>query len=110
MPDEMKEIHQSIAEPIAAAARGRAPVKTGTLKSTIKASSTPTLARVSFGGARTVKGKSGKSYAGPVHYGGYPAGYAGNRFVTDVYLSAKPKALQQYAAAIEALLKKENLT
>jgi len=65
LPKELQKIHKSIAEPVAEAARLKAPVgKTGRLKRSVKAYGTQRISAIGAG-ARLL-------YAGPIHYG-WPA-------------------------------------
>lgn len=59
---DLKAVHLEIAEAVAAKARTKAPVKTGALKKTIRASGTKTAATVRMGSKRV-------PYANTVHWG-----------------------------------------
>ena len=60
--DDLKEFHLDLAELVMARALSRAPVRTGRLRETIRASGTKTAGRVRAGFKRV-------PYAGPVHFG-----------------------------------------
>lgn len=59
---DLKAVHLEIAEAVAAKARTKAPVKTGALKNSIRASGTKTAATVRMGSKRV-------PYANTVHWG-----------------------------------------
>ena len=60
--EDLKELHLDLAEMVAERAASLAPVRTGTLQQTIRASGTKTAGRVRAGFKRV-------PYAGPVHFG-----------------------------------------
>jgi len=60
--DDLKKFHLDLAELVMARALSRAPVRTGRLRETIRASGTKTAGRVRAGFKRV-------PYAGPVHFG-----------------------------------------
>lgn len=100
LPEEMTAIHRDIAEPVAEAAKARAPKRTGRLRDSIKPQFTKTTARVRMGGAKV-------PYAGPVHYGWPARNIEANPFLVAAYEDRKPQILREYADRIEALLDKE---
>ena len=61
--EDLKELHLDLAEMVADRAASLAPVRTGRLRETIRASGTKTAGRVRAGFKRV-------PYAGPVHLGG----------------------------------------
>jgi hypothetical protein len=68
-------IGDTLAQPIAANARTRAPRRSGRLADSIMVTTGPEDALIEAG--------EGLPYAVVVHYGGYPGGYKGNPFLTD---------------------------
>jgi hypothetical protein len=74
------EIGDTLAEPIAAQARTRAPRRSGRLADSIVTTVGPEDALIEAG--------EGLPYAVVVHYGGYPGSYPGNPFLTDALNNA----------------------
>ncbi len=98
LPKEMRQINLRMAEPLANAARARAPKRTGRMAGSIRANATPTTASVSMGSRLPYP------YAPIVHYGGYPGDYPGQPFITDVLSNAAPGIPEAYTAEIERFI------
>ena len=97
--DELTAIHQEVAEIAASRARIRAPVLTGTLRSTIRASGTKRMAVIRAGFAAV-------PYAG-VHEWGWPKRHIKERsYLRDGAHETEPQWRKVYDERVEDLLEK----
>lgn len=83
----MKLIHQEIAGPVAALAKRKAPRRTGKLISTIRPSSTTTMARIQAGPL---------IYAPIIEFGGYPGNYPGQSYLYAAMEERAAESLRLY--------------
>jgi hypothetical protein len=93
----LRAAHQAVARTVTAAARPRAPHRTGRLAASVRPGATVAGALVRAGNGRV-------PYAGPIHYG-WPARHiAAHPFVIDAARSTEPVWTAAYLADIERTL------
>lgn len=110
--EDLKELHLDLAKMVADRAEALAPVRTGRLKETIRASGTKTAGRVRAGFKRV-------PYAGPVHFG-WPTrpndakGWLGgpiepNPFLYDALDQRYNKVFEAYFRGVKEIQRKAGL-
>ena len=110
--EDLKELHLDLAKMVADRAEALAPVRTGRLKETIRASGTKTAGRVRAGFKRV-------PYAGPVHFG-WPTrpndakGWLGgpiqpNPFLYDALDQRYNKVFEAYFRGVKKIQRKAGL-
>ena len=95
---DMREAGRAAITPVANEARSRVPQLTGGLAGSVRVSATRTGASVRMGSKKVL-------YAGPVEFGGYPAGrefVATGRYLFPAARDLAPAAARDYEAAINA--------
>ena len=110
--DDLKQLHEDLAQMVADTAANRAPVRTGNLRDTIRASGTKTAGRVRAGFKRV-------PYAGPVHFGwntrpdsskGWRGGpIAPNPFLYDALDERRGEVLNAYFQGVKKIQRKAGL-
>lgn len=101
--EDMKETHRVAGEIVAAAAKPLAPVRTGTLSSTISSSPTKYQGRVKIGRGASVP------YAGPIHFGWPARRIAPQPFIYEALDGRRDEVLQTYEKRINDLIVKHQL-
>src|SRR5690606_2175225 len=102
-PKEMRDINKTVAAPIAEDARRRVRSRSGRLARTAKAQGGQRYARVAAG-RKGLDPRTGYSYAGVIHCGGYPGSYRGNPFLTDAMDAKREKAVDEYLRLTDQFL------
>ncbi len=97
--EDLKAIHREAAETVADEARGRAPVLTGNLRSTVRFGATKTRAYVSAGRKRV-------PYAGPIHFGWPARNIEAQPFMYDAMDARANEVAERYVKRIEDLVKR----
>lgn len=97
---ELGAIHKKVAEPIAAAARARAPRRDGDLAGSIRASGTRRTAKVTAGGI------GGVVYAGPIHFGWPGHNIEPQPFLQDALYAEAGSTHKLYEAEIDDWLRR----
>ena len=97
---DLKTAHSQAATVAAIGARQRAPVLTGALKATIRASGTKTAGIVRVGNNRKVR------YAKPIHWGWPSRHIAANRFASEGAQATEPTWLLIYERYIDTTVDK----
>jgi len=95
--DDLKPVHGRAAAVVAAAARSRAPVRSGRLAGSVRSSGTRRAGVVRAGRARI-------PYAGPIHWGWPRRHIAANTFLTDAAAATEPVWVEMYVHDVEQLL------
>jgi HK97 gp10 family phage protein len=101
----MKPTHQEAADIVAEAARGKAPVRTGRLRRSVKGSAVMSGGRVRIG----YGGGAPSLYAGPIHFGWPARRIRPQPFVYDALDPKRPDVLRLYERRIDELTKKYDL-
>jgi phage gpG-like protein len=96
LPRGLTQVHKTVAEPVAARARGKVRSRSGRLAGTIRAQGTQKIARVSAG--------QRLPYGAINHWGGYPGAYAGNPFLTDAINEMSHSSLVLYESELNKWL------
>lgn len=102
---EMKDVHREAAEIVAADARRRAPVRSGRLRSSIRATAVLSGGRVRLGFGGGVPAL----YAGPIHFGWPARRIRPQPFVYDALDPRRPDVLKLYEERMDELTKKYGL-
>lgn len=102
---EMKPTHLQAAEIVSADARSKAPVRSGRLRNSIKASAVMSGGRVRIG----YGGGAPSLYAGPIHFGWPARRIRPQPFVYDALDPKRPEILRLYEDRIDELTKKYDL-
>ena len=111
--DDLKQLHEDLAQMVADTAANRAPVRTGNLRETIRASGTKTAGRVRAGF------KSKAPYAFPIHFGwatrpdankGWRGGpISPNPFLYDALDERRGEVLNAYFQGVKKIQRKAGL-
>jgi len=101
----MKPTHLEAAEIVASEGRRRAPVRTGRLRSSVKASAVMSGGRVRIG----YGGGAPSLYAGPIHFGWPARRIRPQPFIYDALDPKRPDVLELYERRIDELSKKYDL-
>jgi hypothetical protein len=111
--DDLKQLHEDLAKMVADTAANRAPVRTGNLRETIRASGTKTAGRVRAGF------KSKAPYAFPIHFGwatrpdankGWRGGpISPNPFLYDALDERRGEVLNAYFQGVKKIQRKAGL-
>lgn len=99
---ELKVMNQEAAEIVAGRAQSLVPVRTGTLRDTIRAAGAQKSGRVRAGFKRV-------PYAGAIHFGWAARNIDPNTFLYDALDQRRLEVLQHYDRQLEALIKKYDL-
>lgn len=102
---ELKDVHKAAAEIVATDARRRAPVRSGRLRDSIRATAVLSggRVRIGFGGGRPAL------YAGPIHFGWPDRRIRPQPFVYDALDPKRPEVLELYEQRINELTKRYGL-
>ncbi len=110
--DQLKDLHEDLAMMVAERSSQLAPIRTGRLRETIRASGTKTAGRVRAGFKRV-------PYAGPVHFGwatrpNYAKGWQGgpiepNPFLYDALDQRRGEVFDAYFKGIKKIQRKAGL-
>jgi hypothetical protein len=95
--EDLKAAHRSASQIVADAAADAAPVRSGLLRDTVRASGTKTAGIVRAGFARV-------PYAGPIHWGWPARGIRANPFISDAARATEGRWLGEYQSHVDALL------
>lgn len=94
----LKDTHARIAKPVVQKAKGKARVKTGRMKSRIKATPTTRMARIAVG----------QLIYGPVQHWGWPKrNITPNRFLSDAIEESEDSILRHYAHLLGEYVEKQ---
>lgn len=102
-PKELRDINKAVVTPIAEDARRRVKSRSGRLARTVKPQASQRYARVAAG-RKGLDRRTGYSYAGVNHFGGYPGSYRGNPFLTDAMDAGRERALDEYLKLTDQFL------
>lgn len=94
---DLKVTHVQVAEHIRPVARAGAPVRSGALAATVRASGTKSDAFVRAGFARV-------PYANPIHWGWPARGIRANRFVSKAVLATQTRWVGIYRDGVQRIL------
>ena len=97
--DDLKELHTDLAKIVADRASQLAPVKSGKLRDTIRASGTKTAGRVRSGFKRV-------PYAGVIHFGFPARGIKPQPFLYDALDQRRDEVLDRYFQGVKKIQKK----
>ena len=97
--NDLKTAHAAVAALVTAAAKGRAPKKTGRLAGSIRGSKAKTSVTIRAGGASL-------PYAGPIHWGWPARNIAANPFISDAATSTESQWVALYFKEIESIVGK----
>jgi len=100
--DDLKEFHLDLAELVMARALSRAPVRTGRLRETIRASGTKTAGRVRAGFKRV-------PYAGVIHFGWPARRIQPQPFLYDALDQRRNEVFNRYFDGIKKIQRKAGL-
>ena len=100
--DDLKELHTDLAKIVADRASQLAPVKSGKLRDTIRASGTKTAGRVRSGFKRV-------PYAGVIHFGFPARGIKPQPFLYDALDQRRDEVLDRYFQGVKKIQKKAGL-
>jgi len=99
---ELKEMNAEAAEIVARRARQLIPVRSGVLRSTVRAAGTQKSARVRAGFARV-------PYAGPIHFGWLSRNITPQPFLYSALDNRRAEVLRHYEQQIDKVIKKYEL-
>jgi hypothetical protein len=100
---QLKDLHQEIADDIAAVSKQKVPVRSGRLKNSIKPKAYASLARVEAGN-RSKARRTGVPYAGPIHFGWASRGIRPQPFMYEALDLRREAVIDRYEAEIKALV------
>jgi hypothetical protein len=95
--DELKATHDRVAQLVAGRGRSSAPVRTGKLAGTVRASGTKTAAVIRAGYARV-------PYANPIHWGWPRRGIPANPWLSEAAQASEPAWIGIYTAEVDRIL------
>lgn len=99
LQEEMKAANKRIADLIADRAQVRAPIKTGKLRKSIRASSTFRMGSVKAGSKKV-------PYAKPIHFGWKSRGIPPRKFMYQALDDSADEALDMYLKAVNEIIEK----
>ena len=100
---DLKDAHERIARMVANEAQGRAPVRSGALRASVRGSGTKTRAMVRAGKKRV-------PYAGPIHFGWAERNISPNPFMYEALDARKGEVIASYQKAVDAAVRKYDRT
>jgi hypothetical protein len=95
--DDLKQVHQRLAAPLTALARTEAPIRSGALAGTVRASASKRAL-----GLRA--GNRGVPYAGPIHWGWPARGINPNPFLIRARDALAPQVAEAYLRQVNELI------
>lgn len=96
---DMKALNQAIGNVVVAAARGKAPTRTGALGGSLRAANI-------VGGVTVRAGSAGVPYAGPIHWGWPARNIKAQPFVVEAAQSTEAEWVAMYEAEVDRILEK----
>jgi hypothetical protein len=96
---DLKDVHTQIARMVVTEAQGRAPVRFGALRRSIRGSGTQTRATVKAGKKRV-------PYAGPIHFGWPDRNIKPQPFLYEALDSRKGEVIDNYKKAVDKAVRK----
>lgn len=100
---DLKDTHTALARMVATEAQGRAPVRSGALRGSIRGGGTKTRATVRAG-------KKKVPYAGPIHFGWPDRGITPQTFLYDALDARKGEVITNYKTAVNKAVRKYDVT
>lgn len=100
---DLTAINREVADKVVGEARGRAPVRSGRLRRSIKPKATQTRAAVRAGGG---SGKNLVLYAGPIHFGWFLRNIDPQPFLYDALDARKDEIVRRYERRVAQLVEK----
>lgn len=97
--DDLKDAHQAVGNLIVTASRSKAPVVSGALAGSIRATRTVGGVGIKAGGAKV-------PYANPIHWGWPSRGIKANRFIWDTAKRMEADWVQLYFEELEKVVNK----
>lgn len=96
---DLKALNQAIGNVVVAAARGKAPTRTGALGGSLRAANI-------VGGVTVRAGSAGVPYAGPIHWGWPARNIKAQPFVVEAAQSTEAEWVAMYEAEVDRILEK----
>jgi hypothetical protein len=95
--EDLKSVHETVSRMVAAAAKARAPHRSGRLAASGRGSRAAGMAVVRFGSARV-------PYAGPIHYGWPKRNITAQPFAVDAAHETEPAWTEVYLSELDKIL------